>query len=158
MVNFSKQTTIIQNRKAFHNYEMLFEIEAGVQLLGPEVKSLRARRVSIEQGFIKIEGGEVFLCGVRISPYENTTYFDCDPVRKRKLLLKKMQINDLAKKVDEKGYTIIPLKIYIKNGLVKVLIAAAKGKTKADKRETLKKKIVQREIDREHKVDNRKYI
>lgn len=147
---------IAQNKRAYHDYVILKEIEAGIELIGPEVKSIRAHRVNISHSFIKIEENEAFLFNAHINPYEYTHNIVYDPKRKRKLLLKRREIANLIKKTDEKGLTIVPLKLYFKNSWVKILIALARGKSKFDKRETLKKKIFQREIDREHKYEKRK--
>ncbi len=149
---------VAQNRRAYHDYEILEEFEAGLELIGCEVKSLREHRVDIKHSFVKIENNEAFLFNAHINPYKDTHHFEYDPLRKRKLLLKKKQLRYLKKKVEEKGLTIIPLKIYFKKSWAKLQIAVAKGKTKLDKRETLKRKIVEREIEREHKFQQKKYI
>jgi len=143
--------TVAQNRRARHEYRILEEIEAGIQLTGPEVKSLRDHRADINHSFAKIENGEVFLLNSHISPYKQAADDKYDPKRKRKLLLKKRQIKKLEKETELKGTTLVPTKIYFKGGWAKVSIALAKGRSKADKRETLKKKITGREIDREIK-------
>ena len=149
---------IAQNRKAYHEYEIIEEFEAGMELTGPEVKSLRQSRVDIKHSFIKLECGQAFLYNAHINPYDHTHHVEYDPVRTRKLLLKKRQLRYLEKKVEEKGLTIVPTKIYFKRGWAKLQIALARGKTKGDKREALKKKIVEREIEREQKRERGKYV
>jgi len=142
---------VAQNKKVYHDYEILEEIEAGLELTGPEVKSLRQHRVDIKHSFVKIENGEAFLFNAHINPYEYAHHVEYDPLRKRKLLLKKRQLRYLEKKVEEKGLTIVPTKIYFKKGWAKLQVAVARGKTRYDKRAALKKKVTEREMDREKK-------
>lgn len=142
---------VAQNKKAYHDYEILEEYEAGMQLTGPEVKSLRQQKADIKHSFVKIENGEAFLFNAHINPYKYTHNVEYDPIRKRKLLLRKKQLRYMEKKIEEKGLTVVPTKIYFKKGLAKLQIAIARGKSKHDKRESLKRKAAQREIDREHK-------
>lgn len=149
---------ITQNKKAYHDYNIIEEFEAGIELVGPEVKSLRMHRVDINQGFVKLENGEAFLYNSHINPYKNTHNYEYDPKRRRRLLLKRRQLKYMTKKIEEKGLTIIPVQIYFKKSWAKVKIALAKGKSKYDKRDTLKKRIIQREIDREHSLEKKKYI
>jgi SsrA-binding protein len=142
---------IASNRKARFNYEILDTYEAGISLMGSEVKSARASKVELKDGYVKIDGGEVFLYNINISPYEfSNSGFDkkYNPQRPRKLLLHKNEISKLQGKVNEKGLAIVPLEVYFKNGLVKVEIAVAKGKKTFDKRESIKKREVEREIRR----------
>lgn len=139
---------IAQNKKARHDYFIEETFEAGIVLVGTEVKSIRQGKVSIRESYCAIENGEVFVYGMHVTPYEHGSYFNLDPVRKRKLLLHKRQIKKLIGQTQVKGYTLIPLSIYLVRGLVKVELALAKGKKLYDKRETLAKKDAQRRIDR----------
>lgn len=140
------------NRKAFHDYTIESTIEAGVVLTGPEVKSLRAGRASMRDGYAAIERDEVWLHNVHISPYTYATNISTDPLRTRKLLLNRSEIKKLINKVKEKGFALIPIRIYfINNGKVKVELGLARGKKMYDKRAALKKKQSDREIEREFK-------
>lgn len=145
---------IANNKKAYHEYFILETYEAGVALHGTEVKSLRMGKGSIKESFIRIERGEVFVYGMHISPYEKGNIFNKDPLRPKKLLLHKSEINKLQGKINEQGVTIVPLKIYFKDALVKVEIGLAKGKKLYDKRESIAKKDQQREAQRDFKVRN----
>lgn len=136
------------NRRAQHEYEIEERIEAGIVLLGTEVKSLREGRVSLKESYAKIKGQEVWLCGCNISPYPPAASANHEPKRERKLLLHKAQIKRLIGKVNMKGFTIIPLSIYFKNARAKVEIALAKGRKLHDKRALIKERICQREIKR----------
>lgn len=140
---------VCTNKKAYHDYTIESEIEAGLMLLGSEVKSLRAGKANLRDGFAKIKNNEVFIQRVHISPYSHATYDAPDPVRERKVLLKKREILKLVGKIQEKGYSLIPLKMYFnERGKAKVVLGLAKGKKLYDKRESLKKKDTDREIDR----------
>jgi len=139
------------NRKARHNYEILETYEAGIELGGSEVKSLRQGKANLKDAFARVENGEVFLYGCHISPYSHASQFVPDPLRPRKLLLHKREIRRLAGKVAERGLTLVPLSIYFKKGKAKVELALAKGKTLVDKRETIRRKTMEREIEREIK-------
>lgn len=145
---------IVNNRKAHHDYHIIESLEAGIALKGTEVKSLRAGKVNIRDSFALITGGEVFLHGLHISPYKQGNRFNHDPLRIRKLLLHRREINRLFGKVQEKGYTLIPLKLYWKNGRCKVELALAKGKRLYDKRESLAKRDVSRQAARALKSTN----
>lgn len=145
---------IANNKKAYHDYFILDTYEAGIVLHGTEVKSLRMGKCSIKESFIRIENGEVFIYGMHISPYEKGNIFNKDPLRTRKLLLHQYEIRKIAGKIAEKGYTLVPLKVYFKGSLVKVEIGIAKGKKLYDKRETIAKKDQRREAEREFKVKN----
>lgn len=136
------------NRKARHEYHIEETIEAGIDLKGTEVKSIRRGSVSLQDGFALVRDGEVFLMNVYIAPYQEGNRYNPDPLRKRKLLLKKQEIFRLQSKVKERGYTLIPLKIYFRNSWAKVELALAKGLTKYDKRERIKKKEAERELRR----------
>ena len=139
---------IAQNKKARHDYTILDTIEAGIVLQGTEIKSIRNSRINLKDGFVRIRNGEAYLYNVHISPYEQGNIFNHDPLRTRKLLLHKKQIAQLIGESKNTGMTIVPLKVYIKDGYAKVLIGLAKGKREYDKRETLKRKDQERQIDR----------
>ena len=139
------QANIAENRKAFHDYHILDTFEAGVALLGTEVKAIREGRVNLRDSYASVDRREIFLHNVNISPYSHRGYVDHEPLRKRKLLLHKNEILKLVGKTMEKGMTLVPLRLYFKNGRVKVALGLAKGKKEYDKRETIKK----RETDRE---------
>lgn len=145
---------IANNKKAYHDYFIEDKYEAGISLHGTEVKSLRSGKCSIKESFIKIENGEMFIYGMHISPYEKGNIFNKDPLRVRKLLLHKSQINKIGGQLSQKGYTIVPLKVYFKGRLVKLEIGLAKGKKLFDKREAIAKKDMRRETEREFKVKN----
>ncbi|MDQ3068408.1 MAG: SsrA-binding protein SmpB [Acidobacteriota bacterium] len=136
---------IAENRKAFHDYHLLENFEAGIALQGTEVKAIREGRVNLRDSYARVEGGEVFLFNVHISPYSARGYSDHEPTRKRKLLLHKQEIRKLIGKTVEKGMTLVPVRMYFKNGRIKIALSLAKGKQAHDKRETIKK----READRE---------
>ena len=145
---------IANNKKAYHDYFILDTYEAGISLAGTEVKSLRMGKCSIKESFIRIENGEVWIYGMHISPYEKGNIFNKDPLRVKKLLLHKSEIRKLRGKIAEKGYTLVPLKVYFKNSLVKVEIGLARGKKLYDKRQDIAKKDQRREAEREFKVKN----
>mgnify|MGYP002625294188 FL=1 len=145
---------IANNKKAYHDYFILDTYEAGIALAGTEVKSLRMGKCSIKESFIRIENGEVFIYGMHISPYEKGNIFNKDPLRTRKLLLHKSEINKLMGQSKEKGYTIVPLKVYFKDSLVKVEIGLARGKKLYDKRQDIAKKDQKREAEKEFKIRN----
>jgi len=142
---------ICQNKKARHNYFIEDKYEAGMALLGTEVKSLREGRANLGDSYGKIKNGEVFLVDAHISPYSYANRFNHDPLRTRKLLLHKREIRRLIGKVQEKGFTLIPLRLYFSNGKVKVELGLAKGKRLFDKREALKRKTMEREMERGRK-------
>lgn len=131
---------VASNRKAKHEYFIEETIEAGIALRGTEVKSIRQGKINIKESYAVVENGEVFVYSMHISPYEQGNIYNVDPVRKRKLLLHKREIRRLSAAVMQKGYTLIPLTVYIKDGLVKVELAIAKGKKLYDKRETIAKR------------------
>lgn len=148
------QKLIANNKKAFHDYFIDETYEAGVVLHGTEVKSMRMGKCSIKESFIRIENGELFVYGMHVSPYEKGNIFNKDPLRVKKLLMHRQEINRLAGKTAEKGYTLIPLQVYFKEGKVKVEIGLARGKKLYDKREAIAKKDQRRETEREFKVKN----
>ncbi len=139
---------ICQNRKAYHDYHIEETIEAGLLLLGTEVKSLGEGRANLKDSYVIIKGGEAFLLNCHISPYSHGNIMNHDPLRTRKLLLHKEQINSLAGKVNMKGYTLIPLKLYFKNSFAKLEIGLAKGKRLFEKRESIKEREARREIEK----------
>ncbi len=139
---------VATNRKARHDYEILDTLEAGIALLGPEVKSLRAGRANLAEGYAVVRRGEVFLRGVHISPYAQAGRENPEPRRERKLLLHRREIARLAGRLGERGLTLIPLRIYFRDGRAKVELALARGRRKADRREAIREREVQREIDR----------
>ncbi len=145
---------IANNKKARHDYFIEDTIEAGISLAGTEVKSVRMGHCSIKEAFIRIDKGEVYIYGMHINPYEKGNIFNKDPLRPRKLLLHKQQINKLLGKISEKGYTIVPLQVYLKGSLVKVEIALARGKKLYDKRADIAKKDQTREAQRDFKIRN----
>ena len=145
---------IANNKKAYHDYFILETYEAGIALHGTEVKSLRMGKCSIKESFIRIENGEVFIYGMHISPYEKGNIFNKDPLRVKKLLLHKAEINKMLGKVKEKGISIVPLRVYLKGSLMKIEIGLAKGKKLYDKRDDIAKKDQKREAERDFKVRN----
>ena len=140
--------TIATNRKAYHNYHILDSLEAGIVLTGTEIKSIRAGRVSLGDAYVRPEGGELWLLNVHIARYEAGSYMSHTPTRPRKLLLHRKEINNLTSQVLEKGLTLVPLRLYLKNGVAKVEIAPAKGKKLYDKREFIARREQKREIER----------
>lgn len=145
---------IANNKKAYHDYFIEGTYEAGIALAGTEVKSLRTNGCSVKEAFIRIENGEVFLYQMHISPYEKGNIFNKDPLRTRKLLLHGYEINKLIGRQKEKGYTLVPLKVYFKDSLVKVEIGLARGKKLYDKRADIAKKDMKREAERDFKIRN----
>ncbi len=145
---------VANNKKAYFDYFIEETYEAGIALAGTEVKSLRMGKGSIKEAFVRVEKGEVFLYGMHISPYEKGNIFNKDPLRVRKLLLHKCEINKLLGKIKEKGYTLVPLNIYFKGSLVKVEIGLARGKKLYDKRQDIAKKDQRREAEKQFKIKN----
>jgi len=144
---------VCQNRKARHEYLIDDTIEAGLVLLGPEVKSLRDGKGNLSDGYAGFHAGEAWLYNVHISPYSHSRYgAELDPTRPRKLLLTRREIRRLLGKIQERGYTLVPLRIYFKHGRAKVELALAKGKKLYDKRETVKKRATDRELRRQYKI------
>ena len=142
---------IANNKKAYHDFFIDDKYETGIELFGTEVKSIRMGKCSIKESFVRIENGEVYIYGMHINPYEKGNIFNKDPLRVRKLLLHKTEINKLAAKIAEKGYTLVPLQVYFKGSLVKVEIGLARGKKLYDKRDDIAKKDQRREVEREFK-------
>ncbi len=145
---------IANNKKAYHDYFIDEKYETGIELYGTEVKSIRMGKCSIKEAFVRIDKGEVWIYGMNISPYEKGNIFNKDPLRPRKLLMHRVEINKLDSKIAVKGYTIVPLQVYFKGSLVKVEIGLARGKKLYDKREDIAKKDQRRELEREFKVRN----
>ena len=148
------QKLIANNKKAYHDFFIDETYECGIALHGTEVKSMRMGKCSIKVAFVRIEDGEVFVYGMHVSPYEKGNIFNKDPLRVKKLLLHKYEINKLLGKIKEKGYTLVPLQVYFKDGKVKVEIGLARGKKLYDKREAIAKKDQRREAEKEFKVRN----
>lgn len=148
------QKLIANNKKAYHDFFIDENYECGIALHGTEVKSMRMGKCSIKEAFVRIEDGEVFVYGMHVSPYEKGNIFNKDPLRVKKLLLHKYEINKLLGKIKEKGYTLVPLQVYFKDGKVKVEIGLARGKKLYDKREAIAKKDQRREAEKEFKVRN----
>ena len=145
---------VANNKKAYHDYFIDEKYEAGLVLHGTEVKSLRMGKCSVKESFIRIENGEVYVYGMHISPYENGYIFNKDPLRVKKLLLHKQEINKLTGKVAEKGCTLVPLQVYFKDGKAKIEIGLARGKKLYDKREDIAKKDERRANEREFKISH----
>lgn len=148
------QKLIANNKKAYHDFFIDETYECGIALHGTEVKSMRMGKCSIKEAFVRIEDGEVFVYGMHVSPYEKGNIFNKDPLRVKKLLLHKYEIYKLLGKIKEKGYTLVPLQVYFKDGKVKVEIGLARGKKLYDKREAIAKKDQRREAEKEFKVRN----
>ena len=140
--------TVATNRKAYHNYHIGESVEAGIALTGTEIKSVRAGRVSLGDAYIQPEGGELWLQNAHIARYDAASYMSHEPRRKRKLLLHRKQIDSLTSQVAERGFTLVPLKVYIKDSLAKVAIAPARGKKLYDKREAIARRDAEREMER----------
>lgn len=139
---------VAQNKKARHDYHVEETFEAGIVLQGTEIKAIRAGRINLKDSFARVQNGELFLHNMHVSPYEQGNRYNHDPLRTRKLLLHKKEIAKLLGQTKEQGYSIVPLKLYLKNGFAKVLIGLAKGKKNYDKRQDLKQKDAKREIER----------
>ena len=148
------QKTIAENRKARHEYELYDRFEAGLVLQGTEIKSIRRGKVQLKDSYISFQKGEAFIKGMHISPYEKGNIFNKDPLRVKKLLMHRSEINKLMGKIKEKGYTLVPLQVYFKKGRVKVEIGLARGKKLYDKRADIAKKDQKREAEKEFKIRN----
>lgn len=145
---------IANNKKAFYDYFIEDKYEAGIELVGTEVKSLRMGKCSIKEAFVRIQKGEVFIYGMHISPYEKGNIFNRDPLRARKLLLHRYEIRKIEGQIAQKGYTLVPLNVYLKGSLMKVEIGLAKGKKQYDKRQDIAKKDQRQEAEKQFKVRN----
>ena len=150
----SAQKLVANNKKAYHDYFVEETWEAGLALAGTEVKSLRLGKCSIKEAFVQEDNGEMYVYGMHISPYEKGNLFNKDPLRVKKLLMHRYEINKLMGKIKEKGLTLVPLKVYFKGSLVKVEIGLARGKKLYDKREDIAKKDQRREAEKEFKIRN----
>nr|MCR4843072.1 SsrA-binding protein SmpB [Eubacterium sp.] len=146
---------IANNKKAYHDYFIEEKYEAGIELFGTEVKSLRLGKCSIKEAYVQIENGQAFICGMHIPPYEQGNIFNKDPLRQRRLLLHKSEILKLAGKIKEKGYTIMPLQVYFKDSYAKVEIGLARGKKLYDKRADIAAKDQKRAAERDYKISIR---
>lgn len=146
------ENLVAQNRRAHHDYFIKETLEAGIALTGTEIKSVRARRINLKDGYVQIINGSAFLENVHISEYKQGNRYNHDPLRSRRLLLHKKEIRRLAKAQEERGIAIIPLKVYLKHGFAKVLIGVGQGKKQYDKRETIKKRDQERELRRKYRV------
>ena len=146
---------VANNKKAYHDFFIEEKYEAGIVLHGTEVKSMRLGKCSIKESFIRIENGEIFAYGMHVSPYEKGNIFNKDPLRVKKLLLHRKEINKLMGRITEKGYTLVPLQVYFKDGKAKVEIGLAKGKKLYDKRQDIAKKDQRREAEKELKIKMR---
>lgn len=142
---------IVQNRNAYHEYFIEDKIECGIELYGTEVKSIRQGNVNLKQAYAVIDGGECFICGMHVSPYEHGNIFNRDPLRKKRLLLHKREILKLFQQVKQQGMTLVPLEVYFSKGRVKVLLGLGKGKKLFDKRDQAAERDAKREIDRQLK-------
>lgn len=142
---------VANNKKAYHDYFIDEKFECGIELFGTEVKSIRMGKCSIKEAFIRIDRGEVFITGMHVNPYEKGNIFNKDPLRPKKLLLHRFEIDKLEGKIREKGYTLVPLQVYFKGSLAKIEIGLARGKKLYDKRQDIAKKDQKREVEREYK-------
>ena len=149
--------SIANNKKAYHDYFIEEKYEAGIELIGAEVKSIKLGKVSIKEAFVRIIKNEIFIMGMNVTPYEQSALFIPKDIRVRKLLLHKAEIKKIHEKVKEKGYTIVPISVYLKKGLIKIEIAVGKGKKNYDKRDSEAVKTQTREADRAKKEFNKNY-
>jgi len=145
---------IANNKKAYHDYFILEKYEAGIELFGTEVKSIRMGHCSVKEAYVEIRHGEIFVDGMHIPPYEKGNIFNREPLRKRRLLMHASEIRKLEQKIKEKGFTIVPLQVYFRGSLVKVEIGLVKGKKLYDKRADIAAKDVRREAERDFKIRN----
>ena len=145
---------VANNKKAYHDYFIDDKYETGIELYGTEVKSIRMGKCSTKEAFVRIENGQVYIYGMHISPYEKGNIFNKDPLRQRKLLMHRREIDKLLSKIKEKGFTLVPLQVYFKGSLVKVEIGLARGKKLYDKRDDIAKKDAKREMERSFKAKN----
>jgi SsrA-binding protein len=145
---------IVKNKKAFHDYTILERLEAGIVLMGTEVKSIKNRNVTLKDGYCFIQNGEIFLRNVHIGKYPFGNRVNHEPLRERKLLLHKREIHKLYQKIKERGYTLVPLQIYLKNGKIKFELGLVKGKKLYDRKEEIKKKDISRDLKNNYKLSN----
>lgn len=151
LLRMNEEKNIVSNRKARYEYEIVDKIETGLVLVGSEVKSLRAGRVNIADAYARVIKGEMWVTGMHISSYKEATYQNHDPLRDRKLLLHQSEIKKLTRKVEEKGFTLIPLRLYFKKNIVKMELGVARGKRQYDKKVTIAERDAKRDLDREEK-------
>ncbi|MBQ9360412.1 MAG: SsrA-binding protein SmpB [Lachnospiraceae bacterium] len=154
MAQAGGKKTIVNNKKAFHDYFIEEQLEVGIELFGTEVKSIRAGKCSIKEAYIDARSGELIIYGMNITPYEKGNIFNKDPLRDKRLLAHKKEIMKLQGQLTQKGYTLLPLEVYLTRGRVKLLIGLGRGKKLYDKRESIAKKDMRRETEREFKVKN----
>jgi SsrA-binding protein len=147
----NEEKTVVTNRKARYEYEIIDRIEAGLVLVGSEVKSLRAGRANLGDSYAKVTKGEIWIIGMHISPYKEATFQNHDPLRERKILLHRNEIKKLARRVEEKGFTLIPLRLYFKNNIAKLELGLARGKRQYDKKVTIAQRDAKREMEKEQK-------
>ncbi len=145
---------ISNNKKAYHDYFVEDKFEAGIELVGTEVKSLRLGKCSVKESYVRIRNGQIYILGMNISPYEKGNIFNKDPLRERRLLMHRSEIRKLEGKIAQQGYTLVPLQVYFKGSLVKVEIGLCRGKKLYDKREDIAKKDQKREAARDFKINN----
>ena len=155
MVRKKNSNSLAENRKARHEYFIEETIEAGIALVGTEVKSIRAGKCNLKESYADVDNGEITIKGMHISPYEQGNIFNVDPLRERKLLLHKEQIKRFAGLVSQQGFTLVPLSLYLKNGKVKVALGLCRGKKNYDKRDSMLEKAHKRDIERQLKNSNR---
>lgn len=155
MARVKNRNSLAENRKARHDYFVEETMEAGIELVGTEVKSIRGGKCNLKDCYADVRNGEIFILNMHISPYEQGNIFNVDPLRERKLLLHKEQIGRLAGLVSRDGYTLVPLSLYLKNGRVKVALGICKGKKNYDNRESMLEKAAKRDIERQMKLNNR---
>lgn len=155
MARVKNRNSLAENRKARHDYFVEETMEAGIELVGTEVKSIRGGKCNLKDCYADVRNSEIFILNMHISPYEQGNIFNVDPLRERKLLLHKEQIGRLAGLVSRDGYTLVPLSLYLKNGRVKVALGICKGKKNYDKRESMLEKAAKRDIERQMKLNNR---
>jgi SsrA-binding protein len=147
----NEEKTVVTNRKARHEYEIIDRIEAGLVLVGSEVKSLRAGRANLGDSYARVIKGEIWIIGMHISPYKEATFQNHDPRRERKILLHRNEIKKLTRRVEEKGFTLIPLRLYFKNNIAKLELGLARGKRQYDKKVTIAQRDAKREMEKEQK-------
>lgn len=150
------EKTIVQNRRARHDYHILEQFETGIALQGTEVKSIRAGQITLKDSYAEVDGGELFLIGVHIAPYEQGNIYNHDPERRRKLLMHKREIVRIGHTIAEKGFTLVPLRVYFKDGRAKIELGLCRGKQTVDKRQTIRDREQSREVDRALKDMKRK--
>ena len=153
--DYSLSRVVCRNRKASHDYELLEQLECGIALRGSEVKSIRNNKISIEEAYVRVERGEIWLVGADIAEYPQATYLNHDPKRQRKLLLHRRELAKFARSSEQKGLTLVPLDVHLSRGFVKITVAVARGRKEYDKRDKIKKHADQREIQQAMRRTNR---